>query len=269
LELLPTKEQRCDWTGPLHSAKQHFNNCKLFLAKCSNPGCDESVHKDKLKKHVKFDCDFRVVSCHPQYRLNGCDWKGPFVDLPRHVDQCGYVPVPCPLGCGDCTCTQRRLMDEHMEVCQRRPTRCTQSQCAWTGAHEELTSHLSTKCPFETTNCQGPNCGQQMERRRRTHHDSTDCPDRQVSCKHTTCKWTGAHCLRDAHVRSCPNAPVVCRMKGCGETLPRPQMAHHLAAKCREREVQCRARGCGWNGTYEAFVKHKNESSCLGARLHG
>ena len=108
---------------------------------------------------------------------NGCSWMGALRDLDGHLQSCGFVPDPCPLGCG--ASVQRRKLEEHSMCCPKRRVEC--EHCHEGMPYESLEEHVAVLCPMYLVPCM-QQCGQTMPRKQLSAHLSTDCPLQPVDC---------------------------------------------------------------------------------------
>ena len=108
---------------------------------------------------------------------NGCSWTGALQELDGHLGSCGFVPIPCPLGCG--ARLQRRKLKEHSVCCPQRRVEC--EHCHEGMPYESLEEHVAQLCPMYLVPCT-QKCGQTMPRKQLSAHLSADCPLQPVDC---------------------------------------------------------------------------------------
>uniref|UniRef100_A0A6T1Z8G9 RING-type domain-containing protein n=1 Tax=Eutreptiella gymnastica TaxID=73025 RepID=A0A6T1Z8G9_9EUGL len=108
---------------------------------------------------------------------NGCSWTGALQELDGHLGSCGFVPIPCPSGCG--ARLQRRKLKEHSVCCPKRRVEC--EHCHEGMPYESLEEHVAQLCPMYLVPCT-QKCGQTMPRKQLSAHLSADCPLQPVDC---------------------------------------------------------------------------------------
>ncbi|CAK6967030.1 TNF receptor-associated factor 6 [Scomber scombrus] len=148
----------------------------------------------------------------------GCDDKMELRHLEKHVVQCQFATVPCPL----CQKSVRKsYLEEHKtNECLRRPVSC--SDCVACFVFEERELH-ELQCPFANVKCQ---------------YCEMDLIRDQI----------GPHCDTD-----CPKAPIACNFStfGCKERMQRHNLAQHMQefTQMHMRYMAEFLRGFSLNGT--------------------
>ena len=107
--------------------------------------------------------------------------------------------------------------------------------CEWQGDLGECDDHMTSKCSFEVIPCPFE-CGVRVQRHKMKDHADKDCKLRPFPCRH--CGREGVFALiTTSHYTTCTSFPLPCPA-GCGETVKRGDMKHHLAT-CEEELVAC------------------------------
>ena len=126
-----------------------------------------------------------------QNKSSGCKWEGCVNELDRHLGygsvegECKYVEVPCPLVCGKYV--KRRRIQSHMkEDCPKRPYQC--NYCDHKGSHRSVINDHLPVCERFPTRC--PNsCDELLCRSEVKKHVAMFCQLQVVKCefKHAGC----------------------------------------------------------------------------------
>ena len=92
-----SKSDHCTWTGQLHAAKKHSDECEYALSLCSY-GCGAVVRRIDMSEHEASICPKRNVKCGHE----GCTATMPEPMIAAHEAKCEYKLVDCPfkeIGC--------------------------------------------------------------------------------------------------------------------------------------------------------------------------
>ena len=110
------------------------------------------------------------------------------------------------------------VLSHERDACTFAPVRCphvdpeTEEECTFEGPRASLGAHVAT------------------------------CPLRPIEC--VFCGTVTAADNAETHAASCDNAPTPCTA-GCGLSLARCEVTHHLETDCPEAETRCPFAGCG------------------------
>ena len=125
------------------------------------------------------------------FKQKGCVWSSTVSLLVSHVEECGFYPVSCPLGCSDSI--QRNGFKKHeLEECSERKTNCEFCElgvkvsqrsdhfricpnirfecpngCRLTIPRKSMGVHISNKCPLTTVPCPFKKYGCSILRKRK------------------------------------------------------------------------------------------------------
>ena len=137
------------------------------------------------------------------------------------------VLVPCSNGCGDCI-ARGKLLYHCNEVCPLRLYTC--AHCNEEGIYKEMISGHLDVCPDIMIHCPNSRCGARVKRKDSASHHS-ECPCVIVTCPNSGC---GANIQRSdvaSHRSVCSLETINCTYMniGCDVTLPRSEMAEHIA----------------------------------------
>lgn len=127
----------------------------------------------------------------------GCGTVEVLKQLSKHLEVCGYVPIPCPNECSDILL--RRDLPQHLsQACTKRNIVCC--KCGEQVVAEKEQEHLAILCPMVKVSCRY--CGYELLREQIKNHEEIDCS----------------------------KAPVACQYKpmGCSVVLERCEMQHHI-----------------------------------------
>ena len=115
-----TKSDHCTWTGKLHNAKQHFNECVYAGALCGF-GCGAVVRRIDMPEHKASICPKRDVPCTNV----GCTAVMPEPTIAAHkANDCLYEVVDCPFsGMGCKECVLRKDVESHEEAAMKQHNR--------------------------------------------------------------------------------------------------------------------------------------------------
>ena len=104
----------------------------LASGKDDCPECRElnGVKDARLNKHFQRQVNSLMVRC--QHHEVGCLWVGELMYLKEHLDpllgKCGFIPLDCPLGCGEHV--RSSAIEEHIKsYCSMRL--CVCEQCGY------------------------------------------------------------------------------------------------------------------------------------------
>lgn len=117
-------DRECNWQGTIETLDAHVTVCKFAMIPCTKK-CkddkDEIVHfmRKDLDKHLETDCPKRDHKCERCGEISSfvdittlahdeickkktlscpntdCSEAMPREEYKRHIDQCGYIEVPC------------------------------------------------------------------------------------------------------------------------------------------------------------------------------
>ena len=171
------------------------------------PLCNEEFSFMREQSLDRALMDFDVFcSAKPQ----GCQWTGKLRDLEKHLNRsystdnqlsgCQFVEVKCVHP--QCRLSlQRQLIAAHQtDQCKKRPFSCNYCQ-AYVSTFEDVTHEHYPKCAKYPVPCPNGCSTPDIERQALDQHLKDECPLTVVSCPY--------------------------RYAGCGETLPRRDMAQH------------------------------------------
>ena len=162
---------------------QHFcGSCinRIITDRKPCPFCKErrfSVLLDKKQKRKVLELE---VECSE--RNKNCTWTGKLSDLDAHVnDECRYVNVACPRGCG--TEVQRWMLDKHTSnSCPNRLYVCR--YCRRKDTYQLITTEHFPKCPKYPVHCPNNCTIKSFKREVLNDHITQDCPLQQVDCEY-------------------------------------------------------------------------------------
>mmetsp|Transcript_11975 Transcript_11975/g.11624 ORF Transcript_11975/g.11624 Transcript_11975/m.11624 type:complete len:394 (-) Transcript_11975:174-1355(-) len=111
----------CDWSGKLHEAQGHYDQCLFARINCPHIGCNDVFFRKSLSEHED-NCLYRLESC----KL--CNQRKKFDLMEAHLLECPERPVLCPNGCldknGGIKTFSPRKMPRHRKVCAMEVIDC-------------------------------------------------------------------------------------------------------------------------------------------------
>lgn len=109
----------------------------------------------------------------------GCKVIEVLKQLPKHLEACGYVPIPCPNECSDILL--RKDLPHHLsQICTKRKIVCCKCGDQVTAEREQ--EHLHKECPMVTVVCQY--CQLELLRNQIKSHEEFDCQRVIVPCQY-------------------------------------------------------------------------------------
>lgn len=175
------------------------------------PECRASISSETVARALFVEKAIRGLTLHCRYRFflepgPSGEWKedledgcGEVVTLDNraaHEAQCPHRFVPCPNGCD--AAVRFSLRESHGGVCPRRPVRCRHCERELRAC--DVSSHEEHECPEYPVSC--AECGEEGVARRQMEMHRQQCPDVAIACPF--------------------------REQGCGKTVRRCDMEHHL-----------------------------------------
>ena len=135
----------------------------------------------------------------------------------------------CPI---DREATVRRDLNDSLiarNLVGRLESRCSESECGWTGPLERHRRHVDVDCSHTVVPCLFQGCLHRCPRAERDEHESS-CDYRPVDCEQ--CGFTTRWCEKAEHVeRRCPSTASVVQVSSGGRREPRsggsPRMHLH------------------------------------------
>lgn len=107
----------------------------------------------------------------------GCQVIETLKNIQRHLDECQYVPIPCPNRCSHILL--RRDIQEHLShICHKRTLIC--NQCSSEVLAEDMQEHEDDQCPMAMVQC--PHCAMELMREQLQRHYDHDCMRRSIDC---------------------------------------------------------------------------------------
>ena len=182
----------------------HVRACRGRLLASGEEQCPECrephILKDaRLNKHLQRQVNGLKVRC--QHYDVGCEWVGELRYLQQHLDpetrKCGFILLPCPLGCGELI--RSYLKKEHMRNdCLNRS--CVCEHCGYYNKHDIVTEMHYPLCELFPVEC--PN----------------ECSVRNLK-----------RIQFEMHLKQCPLQVIECPFSsaGCTVQLPRREMEAH------------------------------------------
>lgn len=188
-------ESLCD-----NTASAHNDTCVFREVRCVNAKCKEMVQKQHVTHHLRYTCDYRILTC-PHDK---CDVSTIAKEMENHINNCPEARVPCKY-C-NCVCYRRNLLrhesgckrrprslcddcnewywdgDGHEEVCPERWIDCPNQNCKFNIRASQLNYHTNVECQFRKFQCRNPQCDKFIFRHQRQVHEDEQCPYRPAWC---------------------------------------------------------------------------------------
>ena len=180
MELLVTANQTaCCGTHLSEEAASQLESEKKPCPLCNNP-------KLRTTKDLYFRRLVSQVKIHCTKKAQGCEWTGEVGAHENHLGfrsydagDCKYVAVPCPYLCK--AHIKRFKVRQHMtEECPKRPYKCNYCDCE--GSHHVIINEHLPVCDKFPTRC--PNkCDELLRRADVKKHVETVCPLEKIQCE--------------------------------------------------------------------------------------
>ena len=178
-------------------------------AKC--PTCQEPdvLKTARLNKHLQREVyDLKVHCQNKTGSKRGCQWIGELRELEDHLNpakkRCAYLPLVCPLGCGQRV--RRVAMKDHKKLrCPMRLEKC--KHCDYYNSRDIVMENHLPVCPEFPVEC--PNkCREESFKRKQLKPHINECPLQEIECPFSSA--------------------------GCTVKLPRNQMETHEDTTMRQ-----------------------------------
>ena len=156
---------RCEgiMRGPQFTDKGY--KCRSCLD--GEEGRPATVNQMEIEK-LKIRCPFKQ---------EGCGWCGTISLLVSHVEECGFFPVSCPMGCND-SIKKKDLKKHEEEECVERRTKCNfcliEIKVSQHSVHVKTCPNLPIECP---NGCKTP----KLPRKSMVMH-TNKCPLTTIPC---------------------------------------------------------------------------------------
>ena len=136
----PLAKRQCEWEGELTALRDHLNECKFFMIRCPNHGCESVVNRENFAIHNEV-CPNALIRC------TWCDMKLKQANYDTHVtESCPLYPVNCPNGC-DADEMDRKDLEQHvLKECKKAKVICQFREfgCYFGLENDEQESHYKT-----------------------------------------------------------------------------------------------------------------------------
>ncbi|XP_061178678.1 TNF receptor-associated factor 6-like isoform X2 [Saccostrea echinata] len=107
----------------------------------------------------------------------GCQVIETLKNVQKHLDECEYVPIPCPNKCSHILL--RKDIQEHLShICHKRTILC--KQCKSEVLAEVIQEHMDELCPLAMVKC--PYCATELMREQLQRHFDHDCMRKSIDC---------------------------------------------------------------------------------------
>ncbi|XP_062597715.1 TNF receptor-associated factor 6-like isoform X2 [Saccostrea cucullata] len=107
----------------------------------------------------------------------GCQVIETLKNVQKHLDECEYVPIPCPNKCSHILL--RKDIQEHLaHICHKRTILC--KQCKSEVLAEVIQEHMDELCPLAMVKC--PYCATELMREQLQRHFDHDCMRKSIDC---------------------------------------------------------------------------------------
>ena len=87
------------------------------------PTCQQPIGKESIVNDKDLQNEVQSLEIFCPNKDKGCDWEGTLHEAPVHAENCGFVQIDCPNGCG--AKFEKRFADKHTkEDCAKRTVTC-------------------------------------------------------------------------------------------------------------------------------------------------
>ena len=225
VEIRPQKmEQCCDNDGS--GAPDHICAQTTFIGQ-------EAAAKSRVKMaSLRNEVNDFLIAPPEAITCQNCSAEIPPDKMEWHLARdCGHVLSRCGYGCGKQMI--RRELPKHMEEeCDKRNVKCLKcSKELWA---EEMESHLANDCPERIVPCRLGCSEDSILSKDLDNHIMNSCVNRMITClcgEKVMFKEWPEHDVADC-VKKLGQCP-----QGCGERIPRDEMAEHMEKTCKNKHV--------------------------------
>ncbi|KAJ1416174.1 hypothetical protein B484DRAFT_467030 [Ochromonadaceae sp. CCMP2298] len=255
----------------------------------SCPACKVRVTASSLVRNrtaAEFigQCKVRCLTAIPEVsappakkerKADTCEWVGTTDTLDRHMQECGYIQVPCESGTLPIPCPwkgRRRALAEHTAVCEYRKVACifcgTDVQVFARALHQAGCKWRPALC--SNIGCNILNAHENILRRCAWKGLRSGLKEHAAVCEYRkeACSYCGTDVemwRMDLHRTSCDRRPVICHNAGCEVLCAYAGTADHRAV-CPREEIGC-PYGCPFRCARNNMPAHAGDASAHFAGL--
>ena len=109
------------------------------------PYCRKEVSNFSLILNADLEREINKLIVRCIHSERGCGWSGQLKDGDSHLNNCGFVPINCPNGCG-CEKFEKHAISDHLTVCPMEVVKCPFENIGCHSEHrtrKEIQAHSS------------------------------------------------------------------------------------------------------------------------------
>ena len=227
--------------GCIQSLLREFNACPLCNSKQPRTVADKQLSrslkekKDEISKELQTECSICLHVLRDPHMVVCCGYRfcgGCIQSVLRKFNTCPLCNSKQP----------RTVADKQLSrSLKEKKVKCTHREdgCEWVGELAALDEHLEVTrrigaCRLRSIRCQY--CQFSCAKSKLEAHE-TICLKRTTVCKYCN-TFQCLQCDLPSHLEVCGQYPVTCP-KGCGATITRTSLDHHVTNWCPLAIVEC------------------------------
>ena len=129
-------KEGCEWVGELRNLYDHLDPTKGRCGIACPFGCDRYARRVEMRKHARFHCPKRMISCE------NCGYHNTFtIVTEKHYPICPQSLIDCPNQHCQVEGLKRHQLEQHLNECSHQIVDCPNTGCSVQLPRGELKLH--------------------------------------------------------------------------------------------------------------------------------